>query len=57
MERAKHGMTQHELAERLGISVRTLQSIEQGVRRGDIETWDKLEELFNVPQRELRELI
>lgn len=53
--RQKAGMTQQEVADKLGISHIGYQQIERGVRIGKIETWDKLEDLFNVHQRKLRE--
>ena len=53
--RQKAGMTQQQVADKLGISLIGYQQIERGVRIGKIETWDKLEDLFNVHQRKLRE--
>lgn len=53
--RQKAGVTQQQVADKLGISLIGYQQIERGVRIGKIETWDKLEDLFNVHQRELRE--
>lgn len=53
--RQKAGMTQKEIAEKLGITERAYQKIEYGTRIGKIETWDKLEDLFNIHQRKLRE--
>ena len=54
--RQKAGMTQQQVADKLGISLIGYQQIERGVRIGKIETWDKLEDLFNVHQRVLREI-
>lgn len=53
--RQKAGMTQQQVAEYLNISVRGYKFIEYGQRLGTIETWDKLEDLFSVHQRKLRE--
>ena len=50
------GMTQKQVAEYLGISERYYQRIEAGQRIGDFIIWDKLEDLFNVHQRILREI-
>lgn len=50
------GMTQQAVADYLGISLRYYQNIEAGDRTGDFELWDRLEELFNVHQRTLREI-
>ena len=49
-------MTQKEVAEYLGMTERAFQYIEAGQRMGKIEHWDKLEDLFNVHQRILREI-
>lgn len=53
----KAGMTQKQVAEYLGITIRAYQQIEAGEYQGKIEHWDSLEDLFNIHQRELRELI
>lgn len=55
--RQKAGLTQQEVAEKLGITVRMYQRIESGNALGKITHWDKLEDLFNVPQRRLREML
>lgn len=52
--RQKSGMTQQEVADKLGISLVYYQKIEQGSRTGDFEIWDGLEDMFNVHQRNLR---
>lgn len=49
------GMTQQQVADYLGITDVAYGRIENGVRIGKIETWDKLEDLFNIHQRNLRE--
>ena len=48
------GMTQQEVADRIGISLRYYQQIEAGDRTGDFEIWDALEDLFEIHQRKLR---
>ncbi len=53
--RAKAGMTQQAVADRLGISLRYYQNIEAGERTGDFEIWDSLEDMFSVHQRVLRQ--
>lgn len=53
--RVGKGMTQKQVAEHLGISEIGYRQIELGSRLGKIKTWDMLEDLFNVPQRVLRE--
>lgn len=54
--RQKAGMTQKEVAEYLGMTERAYQRVESGERLGTIETWDLLEDLFGIHQRNLREL-
>lgn len=49
-------MTQQQVADKVGISLRYYQNIEQGGRTGDFEIWDSLEDLFNIHQRKLREI-
>ena len=49
------GRTQQALADKLGLSLIGYRQIENGKRIGKIETWDKLEDLFNIHQRILRE--
>ncbi len=53
--RKRAGMTQKQVAEYLGMTERAYQRIESDERLGTIETWDLLEDLFNIPQRKLRE--
>ena len=49
-------MTQQQMAEYLGISETAYQNIEYGICIGKIKHWDKLEDLFGVHQRVLREI-
>lgn len=51
------GMTQKETAQKISISLRYYQDIEAGIKVGRASIWDSLEDLFSVPQRELRENI
>lgn len=53
--RKAKGMTQQAVADYLGISIVAYGRIECGMRVGKIETWDKLEDLFGIHQRILRE--
>ncbi len=48
------GLTQKQVAEKLGISERYYRQIEAGHRNGDFEIWDTLEDMFNIHQRLLR---
>ncbi len=50
------GMTQQQVADRLGISLRYYCHIEKGTRNGDFEIWDELEDMFSTHQRELRRI-
>lgn len=50
------GMTQQQVADDLKVGVRHYKKIESGETLGSIEVWDKLEDLFNVHQRVLREI-
>ena len=54
--RLNAGMTQQQVADKLGIIEQAYQKIEYGKRIGKIETWDKLEDLFGIHQRILREI-
>lgn len=53
--RRKAGMTQQQIAERLGISLRYYQNLETGDRTGDFSIWDELEDITGIHQRILRE--
>lgn len=48
------GMTQQQMADKLGISLRYYQQIEAGDRNGDYEIWDTLEDITNFHQKILR---
>lgn len=50
------GMTQQQVADGLGISLRYYQNLEMGDRTGDFEIWDALEDMFGIHQRDLREV-
>ena len=52
--RQRAGMTQKQVAEYLGIGERRYQDIEYGKTLGSIKHWDSLEDLFQIPQRQLR---
>ena len=54
--RKDEGMTQQQVADKLGISLRYYQEIEDGEATGSIWVWDALEDLFGVHQRTLREI-
>ncbi len=50
------GLTQQNMADKLGISLVYYQKIEQGSRTGDFYIWDTLEDITEVHQRILREI-
>ena len=54
--RKAEGMTQQQVADKLGISLRYYQEIEDGEASGGSWVWDPLEDLFGVHQRTLREI-
>lgn len=54
--RKKIGMTQQQMADKLGISLRYYQNLETGDRTGDFTLWDELEEITGIHQKKLREL-
>lgn len=54
--RLEKGMTQKQVAEYLNVIERHYKAIEYGERLGSIDVWDKLEDLFNIHQRVLREI-
>ena len=53
--RKKAGMTQQEVADQIGICHTYYAKIEAGNRTGDFYIWDKLEDIFGIHQRKLRE--
>lgn len=54
--RQEAGLTQQQMADELGISLRYYQNIEKGDRTGDFTLWDMLEDITGVHQRKLREI-
>ena len=50
------GFTQQQMADKLGIKLRSYQRIESGEMLGSIKNWDALEDFFQINQRKLREL-
>lgn len=54
--RKAKGLTQQAVADRVGISLRYYQQIEQGIRTGSFDIWDTLEDVIGVHQRILREI-
>lgn len=50
------GLTQQQIADKLGISLVYYQKIEAGTRTGDFYIWDTLEDITGIHQRKLREI-
>lgn len=53
--RKAHNMTQQQVADVLGVTLRSYQKLEYAESNGTFEVWDVLEELLGVHQRKLRE--
>ena len=54
--RREAGLTQQQMADKLGISLRYYQNIETGDRTGDFNLWDEMEDITGIHQRKLREI-
>lgn len=54
--RKEKGLTQQQVADQIGISLRYYKALESGERLGGIEIWDELEDIFKIHQRKLREI-
>ena len=54
--RRSAGKTQREMAEYLGITIRSYQRMESGDYIGRISHWDALGDLSKIHQRELRSM-
>lgn len=54
--RAAAGLTQQQMADKLGVSLRYYKQIEAGSRTGDFTIWDTLEDITGIHQRSLREI-
>ena len=52
--RKEKGLTQKYVAKYLNMELSSYKAIEGGWRTGYVEMWDKLEDLFNIHQRQLR---
>ena len=54
--RKEKGLTQQQMADKLGINIRYYKQIEYGERIGSIQIWDELEDITGIHQRTLREI-
>ena len=55
--RQEAGMTQQQVADALGISLRYYKQIENGQRTGDFVIWDALEDIIGIHQRSFRKIV
>ena len=55
--RINHHMTQLDVAEKIGISLSLYNLIENGKRVGSIETWEKIQKLFSLSDKEMWSLM
>lgn len=53
--RKQAGMTQQQLADKLGLTLGHYQKIEYAKLNGSFEVWDALEDMLGIHQRVLRE--
>lgn len=51
------GLSQIETAKKLGIPVNLYSAIERGESNGKTAVWERIQNLFNVPDEEMWELI
>ncbi len=54
--RKRAGLTQQAMADKLRVSLRYYQNIEDGSRTGNFDIWDQLEDITGIHQRVLREI-
>ena len=54
--RQKAGMTQQQMADKLGLTLGHYQKIEYNKLNGSFEVWDALEDILGIHQRKLREI-
>ncbi|MFG6329275.1 MAG: helix-turn-helix domain-containing protein [Lachnospiraceae bacterium] len=54
--RKKAGMTQQQMADKLGLTLSHYQKIEYNKLNGSFEVWDALEDILGIHQRKLREI-
>lgn len=54
--RKQKGLTQQQVADRLGVGLRHYQKVEAGDTTGSFEIWDALEDILGIHQRKLREM-
>ena len=55
--RINHHMTQSDVAQKIGVSLSLYNLIENGKRVGSIETWEKIQKLFSLSDKEMWSLM
>ena len=55
--RITHNMTQSDVAEKIGISLSLYNLIENGKRVGTLQTWEKIQKLFSLNDKEMLSLM
>jgi transcriptional regulator with XRE-family HTH domain len=55
--RQAQGFTQEELGRLIGLTKKSVSDLERNHVDGKICTWDALEDILKVPQRELRKIV
>ena len=55
--RINHHMTQSDVAKKIDISLSLYNLIENGKRVGSIETWEKIQKLFSLSDKEMWSLM
>ena len=56
-KRVAVGLSQQDVSERLGITLTAYSLIETGKRMGKLETWIKIQNLFQIPDSEMWNII
>lgn len=55
--RINNHMTQSDVAEKIGISLSLYNLIENGKRVGTLQTWEKIQKLFSLNDKEMLSLM
>lgn len=55
--RKKKNLTQVQAAQQAGIPINVYQRIEEGKNKGKIDTWDRIQEFYEVPDEEMWKVI
>lgn len=55
--RKKKNLTQVQAAQQAGIPINVYQRIEEGKNKGKIDTWDRIQEFYEVPDEEMWKVV